>query len=920
MPSTLPDFEYDIFISYRQNDNKYDGWVTEFVNNLNKELEATLKDKVNVYFDANPHDGLLETHSVNQSLEGKLKCLIFIPILSKTYCDAKGFAWNHEFLAFIEQAKKDRFGLNIKLASGNVSSRVLPVRIHDLDPEDVKLAESHLGVIRSVDFIYHSPGVNRSLRPWDDDVIKNTNTKQPYYRDQINKVANAIDELLRGIKQAEKNRSGETVAPVSAEKSKPEKAPKVSRKSSSQSSLSVPKIIRWAAIVIVLVAAGFFGSRWFINKRNVDHARTVLLPAIQKLVDENFRPPFEAYEMAVEARKVIPNDSSLIDLWDQIVVTIPVETDPPGAEVFWKDYSKPESAWISEGTTPIKEASFKRGFLRMEIRKPGYQTVEYAGPWITPLAEDVKKVKLDKLGTLPENMVRIPTDEATMYIVGLENYGGKQVGEFLMDRFEVTNKEFKVFVDADGYTNKSYWPVIYAAGKPVPFESAVLKFIDKTGRQGPANWEAGTYPDGQGNHPVTGVSWYEAAAYAAFVKKQLPTIFHWSVVAETARTEFIAPLSNFNGKGTVEVGSLPGLSLFGVYDIAGNAREWCYNKTSSNDNHFILGGGWNDPTYAFNDAYRQSAMDRSLGNGFRCIQELPGDSTLADLKMNVTMAFRDYRKEKPVDDKTFEIFKRQYAYDNVPLNDSTRLVADREFFTVEKVTFDAGYNNERMQAYLYLPKNAKPPFQPILFFPGSGDIFSKKFKIDAAMFRIDFLLKSGRAIIIPIYKGTHERHDELKSDLQEETVFYKDHVIMWRKDVGRTIDYLETREDIQADKIGYLGWSWGGFMGGIIPAVEKRIKVVVLNVGGMEMHKALPEVDQINFIPRVTQPVLMVNGKHDMFFPVETSQMPMFDLLGTPKKDKKIYIYESGHLVPRIDFVRESLAWYDQYLGVVQKK
>ena len=109
-------------------------------------------------------------------------------------------------------------------------------------------------------------------------------------------------------------------------------------------------------------------------------------------------------------------------------------------------------------------------------------------------------------------------------------------------------------------------------------------------------------------------------------------------------------------------------------------------------------------------------------------------------------------------------------------------------------------------------------------------------------------------------------------------------------------------------------------MGGVIPAVEKRIKVVVLNVGGMEMHKALPEVDQINFIPRVTQPVLMVNGKHDMFFPVETSQMPMFDLLGTPKKDKKIYIYESGHLVPRIDFVRESLAWYDQYLGIVQSK
>ena len=110
---------------------------------------------------------------------------------------------------------------------------------------------------------------------------------------------------------------------------------------------------------------------------------------------------------------------------------------------------------------------------------------------------------------------------------------------------------------------------------------------------------------------------------------------------------------------------------------------------------------------------------------------------------------------------------------------------------------------------------------------------------------------------------------------------------MWRKDIGRTIDYLETRKDIAADKIAYLGWSWGGFMGGIYPAIEKRIKVVVLNVGGMEMHKALPEADQINFLPRIDQPVLMLNGKHDMFFPIETSQKPMYNFLGTPKEKRK---------------------------------
>ena len=125
----------------------------------------------------------------------------------------------------------------------------------------------------------------------------------------------------------------------------------------------------------------------------------------------------------------------------------------------------------------------------------------------------------------------------------------------------------------------------------MPFEEAVKGFLDKTGRQGPAMWEAGTYPDGQAMHPVTGVSWYEAAAYAEFAGKQLPTVFHWGVVAATARTEFIVPLSNFNGKGTIPVDSLTGISTYGLYNLAGNAREWCFNANTDQKIRYILGGG-----------------------------------------------------------------------------------------------------------------------------------------------------------------------------------------------------------------------------------------------------------------------------------------------------------------------------------------
>jgi TolB-like protein len=198
MSSIIEGYNYDIFISYRQKDNKYDGWVTEFVDNLTKELEATFKEEISVYFDINPHDGLLETHDVDASLKDKLKCLIFIPIISRTYCDPKSFAWEHEFKAFIEKASKDQFGLKVKLPDSNVASRVLPIRIYDLDNTDTKLCESIMGgVLRGIDFIYKEPGVNRPLKPKD---FEEKNTNKTNYRNQINKVSNFIKEIISGLK------------------------------------------------------------------------------------------------------------------------------------------------------------------------------------------------------------------------------------------------------------------------------------------------------------------------------------------------------------------------------------------------------------------------------------------------------------------------------------------------------------------------------------------------------------------------------------------------------------------------------------------------------------------------------------------------------------------------------------------------
>ena len=225
MPSLIPGYHSDIFISYRHKDNKGDRWVTEFVSALKTELEATFKEDISIYFDSNEYDGLLETHIVDKSLESKLKSLIFIPILSQTYCDTKSFAWQHELCAFNKVAKEDQFGRDIRLNNGNVASRILPIKIHDLDTHDIAVFTNELGgILRSIEFIFKSPGVNRPLRA---DDRREDNLNRLSYRDQMNKVANAIKEITNGIRFPDRpgqsgNQGGEpSPLPIAAIEEKP---------------------------------------------------------------------------------------------------------------------------------------------------------------------------------------------------------------------------------------------------------------------------------------------------------------------------------------------------------------------------------------------------------------------------------------------------------------------------------------------------------------------------------------------------------------------------------------------------------------------------------------------------------------------------------------------------------------------------
>jgi formylglycine-generating enzyme required for sulfatase activity len=670
-------------------------------------------------------------------------------------------------------------------------------------------------------------------------------------------------------------------------------------------------LVMGAAALVVIAAGAIFATGRMRRDRWVHQTA---LPEMRRLIEAAEND--SALELALRIEDAAPDDSTLQALWPSFSRKVVVRSDPEGVTVYRASMAD-TTKWYLVGTTPTDSVRLplRVGMLRLE--KPGFRTVHSL--FGTMFGQVPPELSLDSVDAPYPEMVRVPGGNTRAFLVGSDGATPVQLGEYRIDRFEVNNSQYKAFVDAGGYSDRKWWdhPFVDTDGRTLSLEAAMARFTDRTGRPGPASWEAGTFPSGQGDMPVGGVSWYEAAAFAKFAGKSLPTIYHWARVANVGFARFVVPLSNLEGSRPLPTGTPRGISIAGVSDLAGNVREWCINDAGRGQ-RFILGGGWSDPRYAFVDAYAQPPMDRSAINGIRLAKYDAADASIAVASLAIPRAFTDYTRERPVSDAAFAGFLPLFEYDpraldaKIEVRDSTA-----EDWVVEKVSFAAAYGGERLAAWIYLPKAGRPPYQTVVFFPGSNAIGAAPYTgtLPPVM---SFVPPSGRVAVYPIYKSTHERTDSLRSDIPDQSIFWRDHVVMWVKDYRRTLDYLSTRADIDTTKFAYFGFSWGGYMGGIIPAVEKRIKASMLYVAGLTMERGRPEVEPINYLPRIKSPVLMLNGKYDFFFPSETAQKPFFQFLGTPAPDKKWILYEGGHDVPRTDLIRESLAWLDTYLGPVR--
>ena len=653
-------------------------------------------------------------------------------------------------------------------------------------------------------------------------------------------------------------------------------------------------------LAMLVVAGGFY----YRQHTRLQWLRDKATPEIREMAMR--RKGIAAFRLIKQAEAFAPNDPALAKvkagaLWPNAVLS-----SPAGADVYVRDYADQHGEWEYLGKTPLQGNRLPNAFYAFRLQKNGYETVEATG---TASENAPLKVILDPLGSLPAGMVHVVGGR-----VDPTQHFAVRVDDFMIDKFEATNREYKKFVDAGGYRDSRYWKFpIVKDGHKLEFTQAMLLFRDKTNRFAPATWELGSYPSGQDDYPVSGVSWFEAAAYAEFMGKSLATIYHWYRAADLGRFSDIVLASNFDGKGPAKVGSYPGLGPFGTYDMAGNVEEWCLNSVG--DQKYLVGGSDSDPQYMYTNPEARAPLDRSPKHGIRLVKYLHPGPLPAILTAPVSFELADYRNVKPVSDAVFRIYESLYSYDRTPLDAKIENEDDSSpYWRKQRITFNAAYGSERVIAYLFLPRSVPPPYQTVVYFPHSG---AQTFHTveDTQLALIDFLVRSGRALIFPIYKDTYER---LGTPPDEGTIAEREETIQQAKDLQRSIDYLETRSDIDSKRLAYYGISWGAILGPIMTSVEKRFKAAIFSAGGCSNSKIQPEADPMNFAPRAKLPVLMINGRFDFMIPLETCQEPLFRLLGAAQQDKRHVLFDTGHSPPQLPVMKEALDWLDHYLGPVK--
>jgi len=588
--------------------------------------------------------------------------------------------------------------------------------------------------------------------------------------------------------------------------------------------------------------------------------------------------------------------------------------------------------YYSKSSRYVKLKTNKKG-IDVSVMYPGDSTYNYIGK--TPIdsfvvpnnyqyhylkfnygnAEFIEKSRNNHNYRFPENTIEIPRGHKPflgitlrrMWLQGLD-FENINIKAFSISENEVSNKDFQEFVDAGGYENRIYWDFPFQVGnKTYDFNSSIKMFTDRYGRPGPSNWAYGQFPQGLDNHPVTGVSWFEARAYAKFLNLSLPNVYQWLLASGNPENlgnvnQYVTRNSNYNSTQLREVSNKLG-SYNGLNNIGGNIKEWTLNPNGDNQEKFsIMGGAFNEPSYTFNNYYSLSPFDRSIGNGFRLSKNLTNGES--ELDNDIIPEFkRSFYEIEDVSDEVFNVYKSQFDYNSQPLNSKTLNIENfQDGYSSQIFEMETTYeSDEKLFGYVVFSNRFKDKYDPIIIYPNASSIGSNTdTNLPNQLLNVfKYLIDEGYAIIHPVYHNTYSREKTHNTWWPNDSEKYKNTIIKIGQDYKRSLDYIESRNDFNFENLSYFGYSWGSTTSNYLLAIDDRIKAAVLCVGGLMMQKSKKEVEAHYYVRRIKTPILHIVGKEDGIFGFEESYKPWKELIGTAKdKLKLIELDNVGHGLP----------------------
>lgn len=638
----------------------------------------------------------------------------------------------------------------------------------------------------------------------------------------------------------------------------------------------------------------------------------------------------EAYDQLAQAERLLPADTGVARVLPRVADLLTVTSEPAGARVyvqrFLPDSNEQPSETVLLGETPIVERRVARGDYRVAVVKEGFVSPEalatrdyartrQANPrQLSPIVINARLFATDSVST---TMVFVPG--GIYRLVGPDMPTGldARLDDYFIDKYEVSNEQYKAFVTAGGYGRLA--------------RPAAIRLTDRTGMPGPRGWAGQEYPSGHGRYPVTGVTWDEAAAYCTFVLKTLPTVFQWEKAARnglTATSEgvmmpwgYVAPgdptslRANYGSTGPTPVDAYPfGISPFGAYNLAGNVKEWTANPLA--DGHGVIGGSWADPLYVYS-AYGPLAPSASAATvGFRCARVLhPASGDQGAFRIRREQRTPRYR---PVPAAAFPALLAHYRYDPRPLGAQVIETVATKDWVRQKIQYVA-LEGDTALAYLYLPPLAARPLQTMVFVPSSNAFQSRSVSDDVERI-LGPNIRAGRAVLAVVFRGMAERgFGPGWEPPAPSSVRFRDLMVLHATEMRRAIDYLATRDDIDMQRLSYVGVSWGAGSRIVFSAVDTRFRAVVLIGGGIDerVQPTLPEAANFNFAPYIRAPKLLLNGRDDEEHPWFTRALPLWNLLREPKQ--LVLVPGAGHVPPievRVPAINQFL---DQTLGPVAR-